>query len=263
MAPSVRARALLAVVALPVLAAACAGGGDGADRDDEGPLAGTVTVLAASSLTDVLDAVAAAFEAAHDGVAVEVGYDGSARLAAQVLEGAPADVLVAADERTMAGLAEAGRTSGDPVVVATNGLQIVVARGNPLGIRGLGDLVAGGPARTVALCRPSVPCGAYAAQAFARAGLAVPPATQEDSARAVLTKVELGEADAGILYATDVQSTAAVTGIDLPADVQVVAAYPASVLTDAPNPRAADAFVAFLLSDEAQALFVDHGFGAP
>jgi molybdate transport system substrate-binding protein len=263
MAPSARVRALLAVVALIVLAAACTGGDDGAVADDGGPLSGTVTVLAASSLTDVLDAVGTVFEAAHQGVTVDVSYDGSARLAAQVLEGAPADVLLAADEPTMSRLVEAGRTSGDVVTVATNRLQIVVARGNPLGIGGLADLAAGGTARTVALCRPSVPCGAYAAQAFARAGLPVPQATEEDSVRAVLTKVQLGEADAGVVYATDVRSTTAVTGIDLPADVQVQAAYPASVLADAPNPRAAAAFVAFLLSHEAQLVFADQGFGAP
>jgi molybdate transport system substrate-binding protein len=262
MALSARVRARLVVAPLLVLVVACTGGG-GDDADGSGPLAGTVTVLAASSLTDALDEVATAFEAAHEGVSVEVGYDGSARLAAQVLEGAPADVLVAADEPTMTGLVEAGRTSGDPVIVATNRLQIVVARGNPLGVTGLADLAAGGSVPTVALCRPSVPCGAYAAQAFERAGLAVPAATQEDSARAVLTKVQLGEADAGVVYVTDVRSTAAVTGVDLPADVQAVAAYPASVLADAPNPRAADAFVAFLLSDEVQAILADQGFGAP
>lgn len=259
MAPCTRVRALLVVAALILPVAACAADRDGGDEE----VAGTVTVLAASSLTDALDAVAVAFEAAYDGVSVEVGYDGSARLAAQVLEGAPADVLVAADAATMDRLAEAGRTSGAPVTIATNRLQIVVARGNPLGIDGLDDLTPGGPARTVALCRSSVPCGAYADVAFARAGLAVPPATQEDSARAVLTKVQLGEADAGIVYVTDVQSSPAVTGVDLPADMQVVATYPASVLIDAPNPGAAAAFVAFLRTRDAQAILADHGFGAP
>ncbi len=253
--------ALLGVVLLTSVVAGC--GDDGGSPAPGGTVRGTVTVLAASSLTDVLEPIAAAFEAAHDGVDVALSFDGSDRLAIQILEGAPADVFVSADAGTTSSLTDAGRTSGEVVTVATNRLQIAVPAGNPLGVRGLADLGPGGRAPTIALCQVSVPCGAYAAEAFARAGLPVPPATEEESVRGVLTKVRVGEVDAGIVYVTDVLGTTDLAGVDLPPDQQVGAAYPATVLSDAPNPRAAATFVDFLASDEAREIFERFGFGAP
>jgi molybdate transport system substrate-binding protein len=146
-------------------------------------------------------------------------------------------------------------------VFATNRLQIVVPKGNPAGIRTLADMAAGD--ERLALCAPEVPCGGYAAQAFAKAGLPVPEASQEENVRGVLTKVALGEADAGLVYATDVLANADVDGVDLPDEVNVLVAYPATALRDAPNPFAASAFVAFLTGPEAQAILEEQGFRVP
>jgi molybdate transport system substrate-binding protein len=217
-------------------------------------------VLAAASLADALEAVASAFEERYPGVRVALSVDGSSALASQILEGAPADVFASADEVSLATVVEGGGARGDAVAFATNVLQIAVEPGNPLGIGGLADLTDG---VRLALCAPEVPCGRYAAAAFERAGLDVPAASGEENVRGVLTKVALGEADAGIVYATDVRASDDVEGIDLPPEHQVTARYPATVLADAPNPAAGAAFLAFLTSDEAQAIMASHGFGSP
>jgi molybdate transport system substrate-binding protein len=217
-------------------------------------------VLAAASLADALEAVASAFEERHPGVRVALSVDGSSALASQILEGAPADVFASADEVSLAIVVDGGGARGDAVELASNVLQIAVEPGNPLGIGGLADLTDG---VRLALCAPEVPCGRYAAAAFERAGLDVPAASGEENVRGVLTKVALGEADAGIVYATDVRASDDVEGVDLPPEQQVTARYPATVLADAPNPAAAAAFLAFLTSDEAQAIMASHGFGSP
>ena len=115
----------------------------------------------------------------------------------------------------------------------------------------------------LSLCQEEVPCGRYAQQAFEAAGLPVPPAGQEDKVSGVLTKVMLGEADAGLVYVTDVLAAEGVEGVDLADDEQVLATYPASVLTEAPNPEAAEAFVLFLTGAEAQDILEGYGFGLP
>jgi molybdate transport system substrate-binding protein len=136
----------------------------------------------------------------------------------------------------------------------------VVGAGNPLEIAGLADLTGD---VVLSLCQVEVPCGAYAAAAFAAAGLPVPAAGEEANVKAVLTRVQLGEADAGLVYVTDVLAADGVEGIDLAGPQQVPATYPAVALADAPNPDAAAAFVAFLTSTEAQAILSTHGFGRP
>ena len=146
-------------------------------------------------------------------------------------------------------------------IFVTNLLQIVVGGGNPLGIDDLEDLT--NPDVALSLCQEEVPCGKYAQQAFEAAGLPVPPAGQEDKVSGVLTKVMLGEADAGLVYVTDVLAAEGVEGVDLADDEQVLATYPASVLTEAPNPEAAEAFVLFLTGAEAQDILEGYGFGLP
>lgn len=227
---------------------------------DDSSASGTVTVLAATSLTDEFAEIAAAFEAAHGDVEVELTFDGSARLATAIIEGAPADVFASADEANLAKVVEAGLTEGAGTSFATNELQIVVAAGNPLGITGLEDLRGD---VVVSLCAVEVPCGSYAAEAFERAGLPVPSAGEEENVRGVVSRVQLGEADAGIVYVTDVLAAEGVEGVDLGANERVRASYPAVVVADGPNPEAAAAFVAFLTSTEAQTILADHGFGHP
>lgn len=260
-----RRRLLIAVSSVALLLAACGG------TDDPGPegtgtpatddLEGTVTVLGAASLTDAFAEVADAFEATHEGVDVALTFDGSSKLAASIIEGVPADVFASAEEANLEKVVDEGLADGTGTVFATNVLQIVVAEGNPLGINGLDDL--NGAGGVVSLCKEDVPCGKYAAQAFEQVGLDVPPAGEEDSVKGVLTKVMLGEADAGLVYVTDVLAAKGVEGVDLAAEQQVRATYPAVVLTDAPNSEAAAAFVAFLTGEEAQAILAEYGFGRP
>jgi molybdate transport system substrate-binding protein len=224
-------------------------------------LEGTVTVLAASSLTDAFGEIAAAFETEHDGVDVELSFDGSAKLATAIIEGAPTDLFASADEANLTKVADEDLLAGEPSTFATNVLQIVVPAGNPLGIDSLDDLLP--PDLTLSLCGEEVPCGKYAGQAFEKAGLEVPPAGDQENVKGVLTQVQLGEADAGIVYLTDVLAAEDVEGIDLAADQQVEATYPASVLADASNPEAAAAFLVFLTGEEARSILEGLGFGLP
>ncbi len=230
------------------------GGSTGRDR-------GRVTVVAASSLTDVLAAITTDFEDANPGVTVRTSFAASSSLAAQIREGVPADVFASADERTMADLGGEGLVVEPATVFARNRLTIAVAPGNPLGIRGSTDLARSDLVYVAAA--PNVPISRYADEALTDAGVAADPVSFEPDVRAVLTKVAVGEADAGIVYATDVAaSDGAVTGIDLP-EVGVVASYPAAVLRDAARADLGAAFVAFLLGPSAQRALADAGFAPP
>ena len=252
---------LVAVVLPLLLGAAACGDDDESSSTTTAEITGDITVLAASSLTEAFEEVALAFEIAHIEADVQLTFDGSSALATQIQEGVPADVFASADEANAAKVTDAGLARGGPVPFASNRIQIVVPRGNPAGVTSLAD-VAGADLR-LALCAPEVPCGRYATQAFERAGIAVPAASQEENVRGVLTKVALGEADAGIVYVTDVLTNPAVEGVDLPEDVQVPAVYPALVLRDSTNLDAAAAFVAFLRTPQAQRILEEHGFGPP
>lgn len=257
-----RRRLLLApLIATVLVAAACSSVGHGAPKATASSVVrGDVVVLAASSLTSALTTIAREFESVHPGVHVRLSFDGSSRLAAQIMQGVPADVFVSADQPTMDRVAKSGRIDGSAEIVATNELEIVVSRDNPKDIRGIEDLTRGA---VVALCRVEVPCGAYAAQAFRAAGLDVPAAGREDNVKAVLSKVQLGEADAGIVYRTDVLSAEGVQGIEIARSDQIHSRYPAAVLKGAPNPSAAAAFDRYLVSREARAVLAKVGFGPP
>ena len=245
---------LIPALAVVLVMVACGG-------DDRSPDRTTTTVLGAASLTDALGEIAAAFETDNEDVDVQLSFDGSAKLATAIVEGAPADMFASADQPNMDKVGAADLLTGEESIFATNVLQIVVAEGNPLGIDSLDDLT--GSDVTLSLCGAEVPCGKYAAQAFENAGLATPAAGDQESVKGVLTQVQLGEADAGIVYLTDVLAADGVEGIDLAADAQVEATYTASVLAEASNPGAAAAFLAFLTGDEAQAILERFGFGLP
>ena len=210
-----------------------------------------VTVFAASSLTDVFGDIATAFEATHPGVEVTLQFAGSSRLATQINAGAPADVFAAADERTAAQVAARQVT-----VFARNRLAIATPPDNPAGVTGLDSLTGG--ELVLALCAPEVPCGALAEQ-VGGPELVAAADTREPNVRGVLTKVLLGEVDAGVVYVTDLAAAGdAVRGftIDHPAGV----AYPLVLLSNRPE---ATAFVDFVLSPQAQELLAGAGFGAP
>jgi molybdate transport system substrate-binding protein len=221
----------------------------------------TVTVLAAASLTDALDEAAAGFEAAHPDIEISVSYGGSSALAEQIVSGAPADVFFSADEATMKTVADAGLAVA-PEVLLTNTLQLVVPAGNPADVDGLADLAD--PGLVVALCDPSVPCGAAAARLLELAGVSPSVDTYEDDVRAALTKVALGEVDAALVYRTDVAAAGhAVEGIEVPLAELVVNRYPVALLSAASNPDAAQEFIAFLHSAEGREVFERAGFLAP
>jgi molybdate transport system substrate-binding protein len=222
---------------------------------------GTVTVLAAASLTETFDALAAEFEHAHPGVDIVLSYGGSSGLAAQITEGVPADVFASANESTMQTVVDAG-DAADPEIFTTNTLEIAVPAGNPAGVTGLTDLADADLA--IALCDPAVPCGSAAQTLFESAGITPAPDTLEEDVKAVLTKIELGEADAGLVYRTDVAAAGdTVEGIEVPEAADVINRYPIAVLSGAPNPVAAQAWVDFVLSDAGQDALAAAGFVAP
>jgi molybdate transport system substrate-binding protein len=256
---------LAAVIAL----AGCAtGSGSATDAstptDAAGSTAGstsTVTVFAAASLADAFDELAERFEAEHPLTAVVLSSGGSAALAQQIVQGAPADVFASAAEPPMQAVIDAGLAS-DAAILATNTLELVTPAGNPAGITGLDDL--GRPELRVALCDVSVPCGAASATLLERQGVAASADTLESDVTAVLTKITLGEVDAALVYRTDViRAGDAVEGIEVPGAASVVTRSRIAAMTDATDPAAAAAFVAFATGADGRAVLDAAGFGAP
>ncbi|MHB8508639.1 MAG: molybdate ABC transporter substrate-binding protein [Candidatus Dormibacteria bacterium] len=228
----------------------------------QGGRAATLTVSAASSLTDAFTLLAAGFERLHAGTRVQLNFGGTPSLVSQVEAGAPVDVLAAADTASPARLDQEHLVVGAVAVFASNRLAIAVAPGNPRHLRGLGDL-----SRTdlkIVLCDPSVPAGKYADQAIALAGVSVHPASREADVRAALGRVELGEADAAIVYLTDVAAAGGrVTVIQIP-DAQNVLAHDAiAVLKASREPTLAALFRSYVLSPAGQAVLRTMGFLSP
>lgn len=244
-------RPVVAIAAATVVS--LAGGCGGAGSDDE------LVVYAASSLADAFGDIERDFETANPGVDVIVNLGGSSTLVAQIAEGAPADVIATADTATMQRLVDAGDVD-DVVVFARNRAAIVVAAGNPLGIASVADLAD--PDLVVVVCAPEVPCGAYAEDVVDAAAVDVNPVSFEASVGAVVNKVALGEADAGIAYVTDVAAAdGRIDGVDIADNVD--AAYPIAVTADTANRSTADAFVAHVLGPDGQRVLADAGFRAP
>ena len=222
-----------------------------------------VGVFAAASLAAPFGAIAEAFERSRPGTTVDLSTAGTPQLLAQVEQGAPADVLVTADEIAMDQAVDRGLVVGPPVAVARNRLAIVVRAGNPRGVRGLADLAD--PRLLVALCADSVPAGRYARQVLERAGVRVDPVTLELSVTGVVGKVALGEVDAGIAYQTDVgPRRGEVEAVAIPDGQNVVATYPMARTRRAPGDQdAADAFMAFVLGGPGRGILADAGFLLP
>jgi molybdate transport system substrate-binding protein len=237
---------------------AAAGCGDDAPASEGGELTGSLTVLAAASLTEIFTELGRRFEADHPGVKVTFSFGASSTLAQQALDGAPADLLATADEANVQKVVDGGIAS-DPRVFARNRLAILVAKGNPRGISALADLAA--PGLAVVLCAPEVPCGRFGAQALHKAGVTVTPKSLEENVKGVVSKVTLGEADGGLVFVTDARAAGdKAEGITIPDEQNVIATYPVAVLEQAGNPENARAFRNFLLSPAGQQALVAHGF---
>lgn len=274
----IRRLALLAAAAAVLLVTGCAASSPSADAPGAGSLAsespaaeapattelsGELTVFAAASLTASFTELADTFMAQHPGVTIApITFDGSSTLVTQLTEGAPADVFASADQANMTRAEEAGVTAAPPVNFASNTMEIAVQPGNPRGITSLADLAD--PGMQVILCAPEVPCGAVANKLLTRDGVALTPASEEQNVKAVITKVQLGEADAGLVYTTDVRAPdGAIDGVRIAGADKAANSYPIAVVSNAPNPNVATAFVQFVLSDEAQKILAAYGFGKP
>lgn len=221
----------------------------------------TLTVLAAASLTGTFTELGKTFEAAHPGTTVRFSFGSSATLAQQIVAGAPADVFAAASPATMKTVTDAS-LAASPVTFVRNSLQIAVPADNPAKVDDLKDLTDSKV--KVALCAEQVPCGAAAIKALDAAGLKVTPVTLEQDVKATLTKVELGEVDAALVYKTDViASGGKVQGIDFPEAEKAINDYPIAVLSGAPAPEAAKQFVDLVLSQQGRDVLTKAGFQAP
>lgn len=241
---------------LPVLVAC---GSSGSATDNDSGSSQTLTVFAAASLQSTFTTIGDQFEAAHPGVHVTFDFDGSSTLVSQIQQGAPADVFASADEPNMTKL---GSTAQSPKPFATNVLEIATPPGNPAHITSMADLAK--PGVKVVVCAAGVPCGDAATTLEQDLGVTISPVSEEQSVTDVLGKVESGEADAGLVYVTDVKGAGdKVTGVPIQGTDQVVNTYPIATLQGAKQSELATQFVDFVLGSKGQQVLKAAGFGAP
>ena len=242
-------RTMGAFIACGLIAAAC-----GSDKSTTAAttsasrLDGGITVLAASSLTKGFTALGTEFESQHPGTKITFSFGSSSDLETQIEQGAPADVFASADQKNMDKLVTAKANAAAPVDFVRNKLEIAVEKGNPKQIASLADLTKSG--MIVVLCDSSVPCGKFADEVLANANVKVTPKSREASVKATLSKVELGEADAAIVYVSDVASSGKVDGVQIPDSVNVVTMLPVVALKGSKHPTFAQAWVDFVVAHE-------------
>lgn len=248
---------LVAALATATALAGCAAGPSPADPAAPSDAPAPVTVFAAASLTAAFTEIAALDPA----LAVTLSFDGSPTLVDQVAAGAPADVLATADVTTMTRARDAGLLAGEPVTFAANTAVLIVPRGNPGAVTGLDVSLEG---RRLVVCAPTVPCGATAHAIADAAGVTLRPVSEEQKVTDVRGKVASGEADAGIVFATDALAAGdAVETLPLPGAAQAATTYPIAVVHDAPHPDAAAAFVALVTGPDGRDVLAAHGFTLP
>jgi molybdate transport system substrate-binding protein len=255
--------------ALLALSACSSSSDTGTDSDSAGgsssssaKVSGQVTVFAAASLKESFTTLGETFEKQHPGTEVTFNFAGSDTLAASITSGAPADVFASASPKTMATVTDAGAAAGTPVTFVRNQLEIATLPGNPDRVSSLKDLTKSG--LKVVLCDKTVPCGAAARKALDASGLELTPVSYEQDVKAALTKVELKEADAAVVYRTDVKAAGdKVTGVDFPESAKAVNDYPITLLENAPNTDAAKAFIELVKSAEGQRVLTGAGFRTP
>ncbi len=225
----------------------------------ESTTAGPVVVFAAASLKEPFEALAEQFESEHPGVTVRLNFAGSSDLATQIVSGAPADVFASANEATMETVQAEDLLATEPLPIATNTLVIAVPPGNPWDIQTLTDLAD--TDRSVVLCAPQVPCGAASTKVQEVAGIRIRPVSEEGSVTDVLGKVSSGQADAGLVYTTDIAAAPeAVDGVEFDESASAVNSYPIASLTEE---RPAGDFIALVTGPDGQRVLAEAGFGRP
>ncbi|MFF8573094.1 molybdate ABC transporter substrate-binding protein [Streptomyces sp. NPDC015408] len=258
------AAALLALSACSSDSDSDSGSGSGSGEKSGGAqkLSGTVNVFAAASLTESFTELGKEFEKQHPGTKVVFNFGGSDSLAAGITSGAPADVFASASPKTMKVVTDADAASGTPATFVRNRLEIATLPGNPDKIATLKDLTGSG--LKVVLCDKSVPCGAAAQKALDASKLKLTPVSYEEDVKSALNKVVLKEADAALVYKTDVKAAGdKVEGVEFPEAADAVNDYPITLLKDAPNAEVGQAFIELVRSAEGQKVLTEAGFTAP
>ena len=256
--------AALALAGVATLLAGCAapstGSGNGTNATPV--VEQTLTVFAAASLKDTFTELATEFEESHPGVTVSLNFAGSADLVSQVTEGAPADVVAFADEKNMAKLTDAGLIDGTPELFASNTLEIAVPPGNPQDITSFQDLAK--PGAKVVICAAQVPCGSATAKIEEVTGITLTPVSEESAVTDVLGKVSSGEADAGLVYVTDVEAAGdTIEGVTFPESTGAVNKYPIGVVAASTLPDLASDFSALVTGPDGQKILAAAGFATP
>ena len=246
-----------------VLAAACSSPSQAPSSggSSAAPESRTLTVFAAASLTESFTALGKQFETDNPGVDVKLSYGGSSDLAQQIVNGAPADVFAAASDSTMKTVSDAGLTAAAPTVFATNVLQIATAPGNPKGVAAFADLAK--PEVKTVVCAPQVPCGAATTKVEQSTGVDLKPVSEENDVKSVLSKVSTGNADAGLVYVTDVNAAKGqVQGVSFPESSAAKTNYPIAVVKNAPQADLAQKWVQLVEGETGQKTLEAQGFGA-
>jgi molybdate transport system substrate-binding protein len=256
----------LAVIAAGLVAVAAAGCSSSSSSStpstsSSAPATGTITVFAASSLTEAFTKIGQQFQAAHKGDTVKFSFGPSSGLEAQITSGAPADVFASASTKTMQDVVSAGDAS-NPQNFAKNIMEVAVPPNNPAKVTSVNDLAK--KSVKVALCQPQVPCGEVAAEVFKNAGITVKPVTQQPDVKSVLTQVETNNVDAGMVYVTDVMAAGTkVKGVTIPASDNASTLYPIATISSSKHMSIAQAFVAYVLSPAGQQVLTAAGFEKP
>lgn len=226
-------------------------------------LSGTATIFSAASLTSSFNSLKANFEKAHPGTTITLNLGASSALAAQIIEQGGADAFASADDVNMKKVTDKGLTAAEPKIFIKNKLAIIVPPGNPKNIKGLADLAK--PGLKVILAAPQVPVGRYAREALTKAGVTgVKPVSDAADVKGVVTPVTLGEADAGIVYISDIKAAGdKAAGVEIAENLNVLASYPIAVIKNGPNAEVGQAFVDLVLSDQGRKVLTGNGFIAP
>jgi molybdate transport system substrate-binding protein len=256
--------AVIAAGLAAVTAAGCSSSGSGSPGSSASPASaskGTITVFAAASLTGAFTQIGKQFQAAHPGDTVKFSFGPSSGLATQITSGAPADVFASAAPANVQQVVSAGDAS-HPQDFAKNKMEVAVPPSNPASVSSVKDLAK--KSVKVALCQPQVPCGAVAAQVFKNAGIKVKPVTLQPDVKSVLSQVELGNVDAGMVYVTDVMAAGTkVKGVPIPASENASTLYPIATISSSKHKSEAQAFVAYVLSPAGQKVLTAAGFEKP